>query len=64
MCIYTITIAVDTPEAFSFADWLEARGHSATVGDTSGDYVDGIWTSTDAAAAAVLNRLWGEYCSR
>ena len=64
MTIYTITVAVDTPEAEDFAVWLESRGHSATVGDSTGDYVDGSWTSTDAAAAAVLTRLWGEYCSR
>jgi hypothetical protein len=55
-------IASDNPEAEAFAEWLEDQGHSAEVGNSTGNYVDGVWTSTDDDAAQTLNALWESYC--
>lgn len=62
MSTYEIIIAVDTPEVEEFAAWLEDQGHSAKVGDGTGDYIDGVWTSSDAEANEIMNRLWDDYC--
>lgn len=58
-----IELSIDTHEASEFAAWLNAHGHDATVGASTGNYVDGVWTSSDAEASDALNRLWDEYCN-
>lgn len=63
MSTFEIIIAADTLEAKGFAIWLERQGHSAKVGDSTGNYVDGVWTSSDTAADEIMSRLWGEYCN-
>lgn len=63
MSTYEIIIAVDTPEAEEFATWLEEQGHSAKVGDSTGNYADGVWASSDSEADEIMNRLWGDYCN-
>jgi len=61
--IYTIEIACDHTEAAEFVAWLNAQGHDATVGDSTGSYVDGDCTDHDADASAALNQLWEAYCN-
>jgi hypothetical protein len=66
MCIrdsYKIEIAVDTTEADEFCAWLNEQGHDATVGDSTGNYIDGVWTSSDEQANTILGDLWAEYCN-
>ncbi len=60
---HKIEIAVDHTEADEFCAWLNEQGHSATVGTSTGNYVDGEWTSSDADASEILNGLWDEYCN-
>ena len=61
MKTYKIIIAVDNPEAEAFATWLEQHGHSAEVGHSTGSYVDGVETSSDAKANEIANSLWTDY---
>ena len=62
MTKYTIEIANDTTECEQFTDWLNAQGHTATIGRSTGNYVNGAWTSRDAAASEIFNSLWTAYC--
>lgn len=63
MTTYTIEIACDTPEAEQFAAWLNAQGHDARVGRSTGNYVDGSWTDNNAEANEIMNDLWSQYCN-
>jgi hypothetical protein len=58
---YTIEIAVDHVEGAKFCAWLNAHGHQASVGRTTGNSVDGVSTN-DAEANDILTALWDEYC--
>lgn len=49
-------------EAQAFAQWLNAQGHNASVGRSTGSYVDGKSTGTDDEARAALEALWDQYC--
>jgi len=60
---HKIEIAVDHAEADEFCAWLNTQGHTATVGRSTGNYVDGDWTSSDQAAGDILNGLWDDYCN-
>ena len=57
---YEIEIAVDTPEAEQFRDWLIAQGHDAKIGRSTGNYVDGVSTS-DPEANDIMRALWDAY---
>jgi len=59
---HQIEIAVDTVEAESFKIWLIDNGHNAEIGTSTGNYVDGEWTSCDPNANEIMNNLWDEYC--
>ncbi len=59
----TIEIACDHHEAAAFCLWLTRQGHDAMIGTTTGNYVDGILTDSDADASNTMNRLWAEYCN-
>ncbi|WP_019025329.1 MULTISPECIES: hypothetical protein [unclassified Thioalkalivibrio] len=58
---HEIVLGIDTPESDAFANWLQARGHTAKLGYGAGSYVDGAWVRSDAGAAFILDRLWAEY---
>jgi len=59
---YEIEIACDHHEAEEFCAWLNDQGHSATVGSSTGNYVDGVSTDNEDEGA-VLESLWHAYCS-
>ncbi len=63
MKTHKIEIAVDTEQAEEFVAWLNAQGHDATVGTSTGNYVDGTWTSTDEQANEIMRELWDSYCN-
>ncbi|MCY1417013.1 hypothetical protein D9M71_325310 [compost metagenome] len=63
MTTYTIEIAVDTHEAEEFRAWLTEQGHTATIGTSTGNYIDGRWTSSDQDASDIMNKLWSAYCN-
>jgi len=60
---YKIEIASDHAEAEEFVSWLNNQGHDALIGTSTGNYIDGIWTSTDPEMSEIMNGLWGEYCN-
>lgn len=62
MKTYKIEVAVDTVEGENFVAWLNAQGHNAALGRSTGNYVDGTWTSTDVQANEIMRDLWDEYC--
>lgn len=66
MNAYKIEIAFDacgTEEAAQeFVEWLNAQGHDASVGNTTGSYVDGEWTLQDEKAREIMNALWDAFC--
>lgn len=59
---YTFDIACDHHEAADFAAWLNKQGHDATVGDSTGNYVDGSCTDHDPGADEVMACAWNDYC--
>lgn len=67
MSTYTIEIAFDscgTEEgAHEFAAWLNEKGHTAKIGNSTGSYVDGRWTCSDEEAREIMNSLWDEFCN-
>jgi len=60
---HEIIIASDNHEAAEFAAWLIEQGHTAQVGTSTGNYVDGAWTSTDDVANEIMRALWDAYCN-
>ena len=60
---YNIEIAVDMDEAEAFRDFIIKQGHNATIGKTTGNYVDGAWTSTDSGADLIFWELWRDFCN-
>lgn len=59
---YTIILACDATESEEFSAWLEQKGHDVSIGNSTGSYVDGIWTQHDENASEIMNLLWDEYC--
>ena len=53
-----IEIAHDTPDGNEFIEWLNNRGYDARIGNTTGNYIDGEWTSTDEDLNKLMNELW------
>lgn len=60
---HRIEVSFDNPEAEQFVAWLNANGHDAKVGRSTGNYVDGNWTSSDLDASQIMNALWDSYCN-
>ena len=60
---HKIEIACDTPEADEFSEYLNKQGHDADIGTSTGNYIDGIWTSGDITANRIMNNLWIDYCN-
>ena len=60
---YKIEIAVDNAEGKEFVAWLNKNGHDASLGTSTGNYINGDWTSTDENANQILNDLWNKYCN-
>lgn len=61
---HEIRIAADHEESAEFVAWLRTRGHDAAISDSSGNYIDGAWTSVDGEAADVLRQLWDAYSNQ
>lgn len=59
---HTIEISIDNEQGEQFAAWLNAQGHSAKVGRSTGNYIDGAWTSSDESANEIMRALWAAYC--
>jgi hypothetical protein len=60
---YEIEIAVDTDEGPAFCDYLNAQGHTAKIGTSTGNYINKMWTNADIEANKIMRELWSEYCS-
>ena len=60
---YEIEIAIDSVEPDKFCAWLNENGHSATIGNSTGNYIDGILTDHDIDANDIMNNLWADYCN-
>jgi hypothetical protein len=58
-----IEIAVDTIEADEFCEWLNLHGHQAIIGNSTGNYIDGIWTSVNEDANEKMRDLWDDFCN-
>lgn len=59
---YDVEIGCDTTEAKEFCEYLNAKGHSAKIGNSTGTYIDGVWTYHNVGASIISNHLWNEYC--
>lgn len=60
---YRIELSIDTTEAEQFCAWLIEQGHDAKIGRSTGNYVNGAWTSADETANEIMNALWSSYCN-
>lgn len=58
-----IELSYEHREADSFRYWLINRGIDATIGRSTGNYVDGVWTSADEGANTIIRALWNMYCN-
>jgi hypothetical protein len=61
--ILNIEISCDTDEGAQFAEWLNAKGHSAHVGNTTGNRINGVSTSDCSNANETMRQLWDRYCA-
>ena len=59
----TIIISRDNDEGEQFAAWLQQQGHTASVGNSTGNYINGALTSSDAEANETMRMLWNSYCN-
>jgi len=58
-----VTVSSDTEEGAEFVEWLNAAGHDAKLGNSTGNYVDGFWTERDIGACETMRTLWTDYCN-
>ena len=61
---HEILVACDTEEGEAFINWLNDQGHGAEMSADDGNYIDGVWTTTDVDANMKMNELWARYCSQ
>jgi hypothetical protein len=59
----TIVLACDTHEGEQFRDYLISLGIDASIGQDTGDHVDGYWTAKNIPASEIMRQLWDNYCS-
>ena len=59
---YEIELRCDSSESAEFAAWLNSKGHTAKVGNSTESLVDGWPTRINGSAQDVLESLWDEYC--
>lgn len=59
----TIIISSDNDDGEQFAAWLQQQGHTASVGNSTGNYINGALTSSDAEANETMGMLWNSYCN-
>jgi hypothetical protein len=62
--LYRVEVACDTDEGAEFVTWLNERGHTAKLGTTTGNFIDGVHTSSDERANKIMGRLWTQYCNQ
>lgn len=58
-----IEVSCDTTEATEFCGWLVSNGHSASVGNTTENRINGVSTSIDSDANDTMRALWDKYCA-
>ena len=58
-----IIISRDSDEGKQFAAWLQQQGHTASIGSSTGNYINGAMTSSDAEASETMRMLWNSYCN-
>ena len=61
---YDVEISADNDEREEFAAWLISQGHTAEVGRSTGNYIDGGWTDHDHEADDIMRSLWEAYCEQ
>ena len=65
---YDIEVAVDTPYAEQYVAWLNAQGHRAYLGHSTGSYVsdprtaDNYVAEQTASGEEILRELWEKFC--
>lgn len=61
---YDIEIAADHTESQEFSNFLNRLGHTATIGSTTANRIDGESTSNSADANEIMRQLWEDFCNR
>ena len=60
---HTIEVDFTNPEAAQFVEWLNQQGHTATIGRTADEKIDGMLSASDEETSKVSNALWDAYCN-
>ncbi|WP_155323468.1 hypothetical protein [Desulfosarcina ovata] len=60
---HKIEIAVNLEYSQEFADWLNKKGHVASVGRTTENFINGVCTADDNFANEIIRQLWEEFRS-
>ena len=60
---HKIEIAVNSEYSQEFADWLNKKGHVASVGRTTENFINGVCTADDAHLDEIMRQLWEEFHS-
>ena len=61
MTTYNIELACDIDEVEGYAAWLNSQGHEATVGSSTGTYIDGELNTGELSDLS--NDLWESFCA-
>lgn len=60
---HKIEISVNSEYSQEFADWLNKKGHVASVGRTTENFIDGVCTADDNHSNEIMRILWEEFRS-
>lgn len=58
---HKIEISVNSEYSQEFADWLNKKGHVASVGRTTENFINGVCTADDEHAREMMRQLWEEF---
>lgn len=58
---YIIKLSGHCDHYVQFAEWLREQGHTVTLDNPSGSYVNGRWCVSDDWANQVISDLWFDF---
>ena len=60
---HLIIVSSDNDEGEQFVEWLQQQGHTVSISNSTGNYLDGVCTSSDVDANEKMRALWASYCN-
>ena len=58
---HKIEISVDSEYSQEVADWLNKKGHAASIGGTTENFINAVCAADDNDANEIMRQLWEEF---